>query len=91
MTVIGNDDELLQFINLCAKINYLCKNGTSEQINLIIDGDGSAGNLKFECILNNEGMDNVDMLKKWENRNADKFVESFNISTNRKHIHYIGE
>lgn len=44
--VVGSDEELKEFVTLMAVIKTLCMNGSSREISLDVDGDGSA-NLNF--------------------------------------------
>ena len=47
LKVIGNEESLKEFVQLCCKIRYCCLTGNSNTIQLHIDGDGSA-DLRFE-------------------------------------------
>jgi len=45
--VTGNKTDLKDFLLLCKKIEYLCIVGSSTEIPLHVDGDGS-GDLRFD-------------------------------------------
>ena len=46
LTVTGFETELNEFLNLCRAIQLLCTNGSSRELCVTVDGDGSA-NLNF--------------------------------------------
>ena len=39
--LIGNEEDVLSFVALCAKIHMMCSLGTSNTIPVVVDGDGS--------------------------------------------------
>jgi hypothetical protein len=48
--VVGNKEELSAFVGLCKVIQYLGRSGSSRDIKLSVDGDGS-GRLSFYGIM----------------------------------------
>lgn len=51
--VMGNTEELRDFIRLCKVIQRLGRTGSSRKISIVVDGDGS-GRLSFHGINNGE-------------------------------------
>ena len=51
ISITANETDLLEFMRLCGVIQFLGEVGSSREIKLFIDGDGSA---RFKFLLNNE-------------------------------------
>lgn len=85
--LVGNQEDVLSFVGLCAKIELLGIWGASRTIPVDIDGDGSA-RLKFniEAEVKNKGK--VDLIQSWWEVNKDNFKKQVD---NKIETHYIGE
>lgn len=85
--LVGNQDDVLSFIGLCAKIELLGIWGASRTIPVDVDGDGSA-RLKFniEAEVANKGK--VDLVQAWWEKNKDNFKKQLD---SKIETHYIGE
>lgn len=85
--LIGNEEDVLSFIGLCAKIELLGIWGANRTIPVTVDGDGSA-RLIFNAKAEVENRGTVDLVQFWKENNRDDFEEQLysEIKT-----HYIGE
>lgn len=85
--LIGNEEDVLSFVGLCAKIELLGIWGASRTIPVDVDGDGSARlNFKVEAEVENKGK--VDLIQAWWEKNKNNFKNQLN---NKIETHYIGE
>lgn len=84
----GNEEDVLSFIGLCAKIQLLGEIGSSTTIPVCVDGDGSA-NLAFKIVAEVLGKGEVDMVRAWKERYRDSFLKQ--ADSDRVQVHYIGE
>lgn len=84
----GNEENVLSFIELCAKIQLLSDLGVSAIIPVEVDGDGST-DLKFSIKAEVEGEGKIDMIDSWKKHNTKIFmcqIDNGNLETQ-----YIGE
>ncbi len=90
--ICGSHTEVLEFIQLCAKIELLSSVGANRTIKVTVDGDGSA-DLKFtaRALIENEngGKDNVDLVELWKEKNRNQFIKQ--IDSGEMEEHFIGE
>jgi len=85
--LIGNEEDVLSFVALCAKIHMMCSLGTSNTIPVVVDGDGS-GDLRFKAI--GELKDGpVDLIKSWKETFGSEFKDELEGEPCKEH--YIGE
>lgn len=84
--VYGDSTELLEFVELCAKIELLCNWGASREIPVMVDGDGSA-NLSFKVIAKVDGED-TDLIELFKEKRASDFEKE---TDSKIKTHYIGE
>lgn len=85
--LVGNEEDVLSFIGLCAKIELLGIWGASRTIPVDIDGDGSA-RLSFNIKANIRDQGEVDMIKAWWDVNKKDFEKQIH---SKIKTHYIGE
>ena len=85
--LVGNQDDVLSFIGLCAKIELLGIWGASRTIPVDVDGDGSA-RLKFNIQAEVENKGKVDLVQAWREKNKDNFKKQID---SKIETHYIGE
>jgi len=84
----GNEEDVLSFVGLCAKIQLLSMWGSSRIIPVSIDGDGSC-DLKFNIITEVKDKGEVDLIKEWKYIHKDTFYKE--IDKEKLETHYIGE
>ena len=85
--LVGNQDDVLSFVGLCAKIELLGIWGASRTIPVDVDGDGSARlNFNIEAEVENKGK--VDLVQAWWEKNKDNFEKQLD---SKIETHYIGE
>ena len=48
LKIYGEDKQIIQFLELCKKMEYMGNIGSSREIPLFVDGDG-IGRLRFDC------------------------------------------
>jgi len=85
--LVGNQDDVLSFIGLCAKIELLGIWGASRTIPVDVDGDGSA-RLKFNIEAEVKSKGKVDLVQAWWEKNKDNFKKQLD---SKIETHYIGE
>lgn len=85
--LIGNEEDVLSFVGLCAKMELLGIYGASRTIPVDIDGDGSA-RLKFNIEAEVEGKGRVDLIQAWLDKNKERFKNQLD---SKIETHYIGE
>lgn len=86
--LVGNEEDVLSFVALCAKIQVLGQYGASRTIPVDIDGDGSARlyfNIKTKIKDKDEEVDLIDV---WMEKRLKSFKEEVD---NEIETHYIGE
>jgi hypothetical protein len=85
--LVGNEEDVLSFIGLCAKIELLGIWGASRIIPVDVDGDGSA-RLRFSIESEVKNIGKVDMIKSWWDVNKEDFKKQID---SKMETHYIGE
>jgi hypothetical protein len=85
--LVGNQEDVLSFIGLCAKIELLGIWGASRTIPVDVDGDGSA-RLRFNVEAEVKDKGKVDMIKSWWDVNKENFKKQID---SKVETHYIGE
>ena len=76
------DSELAQFLKLCQKIQYLGQIGSSREIKVIVDGDGS-GRVNFELLDEKGTPVAIPPLSFEDNNDKEKYLDNL--------TQYIGE
>ena len=84
--LVGNQEDVLSFIALCAKIELLGIWGASRTIPVDVDGDGSA-RLRFNIEAEVENRGKVDLIQSWWEKNKENFKKQLNSEIE---THYIG-
>lgn len=85
--LFGDEEEVLEFVGLCAKIELLGSWGANRTIPLAVDGDGSA-RLKFNIISEVKNQGKVDLIESWTKVNREQFKKQVDSEIE---THYIGE
>ena len=85
--LVGNQEDVLSFIGLCAKIELLGMWGSSRTIPVNVDGDGSA-RLQFNIEAEVKDKGKVDLVQSWWKNNKDNFKKQVDSTIEP---HYIGE
>lgn len=85
--LVGNEEDVLSFVGLCAKIELLGIWGASRTIPVDVDGDGS-GRLTFNIKAEVEGKGEIDLIESWRKKHRDDFQKQIN---DKIKTHYIGE
>ena len=83
--VVGEERELLQFLSLCAKMDFLGSIGSSRDIDVFYDGDGSA-RLRFECIVSEiNKSEEIDIILDMKARMSEQWFKETDSLKNMKH------
>lgn len=85
--LVGNEEDVLSFVGLCAKIELLGIWGASRTIPVDIDGDGSA-RLKFDIKANVADKGEVDLIDAWWSKNKENFKKQLD---SKIETHFIGD
>lgn len=85
--LVGNEDDVLSFVSLCAKIELLGIWGASRTIPVDVDGDGSA-RLKFDIKANIVDKGEIDLIDVWWSKNKETFKMQLD---SQIETHFIGE
>lgn len=85
--LVGNEEDVLSFVGLCAKIELLGICGASRTIPVDVDGDGSA-RLKFDIKANVADKGEVDLIDAWWLKNKENFKKQLD---SKIETHFIGE
>jgi hypothetical protein len=87
--LVGNEDDVLSFVGLCAKIELLGLWGASRTIPVSVDGDGSA-RLIFNITTNVKNQGETDLIQSWWTANKEDFKKQID-SGQELITHDIGE
>lgn len=87
--LVGNEDDVLSFASLCAKIQMCGQLGCSRTIPVEVDGDGSA-RLRFD-IKTPTKTGERDLMKDWDEACRDSFKRDLDNIPSHLPTHFIGE
>lgn len=76
LEIVGDENTILEFIALCAKLDLLGSVGSSRTIPVFYDGDGSA-RLRFKCNVPGKNTDSdVELIQLWKDRHGYDFINN---------------